>query len=192
MPTEGDPARTSPPEPDFGGGGVEFGGPEDQFGTADFDDDETLHPINWNLLSAEEALVEWLDLDAWVNWLRKTFGLPPAIVPPLWHRHDELILELSALHLYYLHAFDRQGPASGPIAFMREFAESRNRLREWVSIAGCRIDRDRPTRQTAWPGEPAIEPAPEVEIVDRHADFVDFVMQDLDARRRIENQVRAS
>lgn len=191
MSTDVDPGQASQLEPDFEGGVLEFDGPEDRFGTADFDDEEPLHPINWNLLSADEALVEWVDLDKWVNWLRRSFGLPPTVVPPLWHRHDELVWELSALHTHYLNAFDSQGSPSGPVGWLRDFAESRNRLREWVSIAGCRIDRDRPTRQTVWPGEPPIEPAPEVEIVDRYADFVQFVMKDVEARRRVEDQVRA-
>ena len=76
----------------------EFGGPEAVFGTADFDDERPLRPIDWNTLTADEALVEWGDLDKFVKWLRLSYGLPPAVVPPLWHRHDELIWELSALH----------------------------------------------------------------------------------------------
>ena len=38
--------------------------------------------INWNLLGSEDADREWHDLDAWVTWLKVTFGLPPSIVPP--------------------------------------------------------------------------------------------------------------
>ena len=53
-------------------------------------------PINWNLLDANDADIEWHDLDSWVTWLKVTFGLPPSIVPPYWHRHDELVWELSA------------------------------------------------------------------------------------------------
>jgi len=68
-----------------------------------------LHPINWNLLTADEAEAEWLDLNAWVNWLRATYGLPPTVVPPYWHRHDELVWELSALHTHWLNAYDQDG-----------------------------------------------------------------------------------
>lgn len=175
-------------------GGVESecGDPEEQFGTADFDDDRPLRPINWNLLTADEALAEWMDLDYWVDWLRKSFGLPPTVVPPFWHRHDELVWELSALHTHWLNAYDAEGTPSGPIGWMRDFAEARSRLREWVSLSGTRLDRDRPTRQTAWPGEDPIESAPEVEILDRKADFYQFVFDDVAARRRIEEQVRAA
>lgn len=168
----------------------EFGGPDEVFGTAEFDDVRPLRPINWNLLSADEAMVEWLDLDGWVDWLRKAFGLPPTVVPPLWHRHDELVWELSALHTHWLNAYDSEGTPSGPIGWLRDFHEAKTRLREWVSLSGTRLDRDRPTRLTIWPGEAPIEPAGEVEIVDRKADFYLFVRDDVAARRAIEEQVR--
>lgn len=170
----------------------EYSDPEDRFGTADFDDDRPLRPINWNLLTADEAMAEWTDLDAWVDWLRLSYGLPPTVVPPYWHRHDELVWELSALHTHWLNAYDSEGTPSGPIGWHRDFAEARNRLREWVSTAGCRLDRDRPTRQTTWPGEAPRESGGEVEILDRYADFLLFVHEDVAARRRIEEQVRAA
>lgn len=170
----------------------EYGGPDEVFGTAVFDDDRPLRPINWNLLTADEALVEWMDLDEWIDWLRKSFGLPPTVVPPLWHRHDELVWELSALHTHWLNAYDSEGTPSGPIGWLRDFHEAKNRLREWVSLCGTRLDRDRPTRQTVWPGEAPIESAAEVEIVDRKADFYLFVRDDVAARRAIEEQVRAA
>lgn len=31
---------------------------------------EVPHPVNWRTLSAEDAEVEWLELNAWVDWLR--------------------------------------------------------------------------------------------------------------------------
>lgn len=31
---------------------------------------EPPHPVNWNLLTAEEAEAEWAELDRWVTWLR--------------------------------------------------------------------------------------------------------------------------
>ncbi|MEP6815879.1 MAG: hypothetical protein ABI873_10045 [Marmoricola sp.] len=143
-------------------------------------------PINWNLLDAEEAQAEWRDLDAWVHWLKATFGLAPVIVPPCWHRHDELIWELSALHTHFLACYEESASPSAPIGWMREFAEARHRLRDWVAICGTRLDRDRPTRQTTWPGEPAEPTGSEVEIRDRAADFDDFVRTDVLRRRRIE------
>jgi hypothetical protein len=142
--------------------------------------------INWNLLDADEARAEWRDLDAWVRWLKTTFGLPPSIVPPNWHRHDELIWELSALHTHFLACYDETASPSAPISWMRDFADARHRLRDWVAQCGTRLDRDRPTRQAAWPGEPSPAPAAEVEIRDRSADFEDFVRADVLRRARIE------
>jgi hypothetical protein len=143
-------------------------------------------PINWNLLDAEQAEVEWRDLDRFVLWLKTSFGLSPSIVPPYWHRHDELIWELSALHLHFLACYDEVASPSAPIAWMRDFADTRHRLREWVATCGTRLDRDRPTRQSAWPGERVEVPGGDVEIADRAADFEEFVRADVLRRRRIE------
>jgi hypothetical protein len=143
-------------------------------------------PINWNLLDAEQAEIEWNDLDRWVKWLKSTFGLPPNIVPPYWHRHDELVWELSALHCHWFSCYHESASPSAPISWMREFAEARSRLRDWVSICGTRLDRDRPTRQTTWPGELPADTGSEIEIRDRNKDFADFVREDVLRRRRIE------
>ena len=143
-------------------------------------------PINWNLLRADEAEPEWLDLDRWVTWLKITFGLPPAIVPPYWHRHDELVWELSALHTHWLNSYHETASPSAPIAWLRDFADARFRLRDWVAICGTRLDRDRPTRKTVWPGEQAMDLGGEVEISDRDRDFEEFVRADVLRRRRIE------
>lgn len=59
---------------------------------------EPPHPVNWNLLTAEEAEAEWAELDRWMTWLRHTFGLPASVLPPFWHQHPELVWELSAPH----------------------------------------------------------------------------------------------
>jgi hypothetical protein len=152
--------------------------------------DEPPAPINWNLLDAEQAAAEWRDLDAFVHWLKTTFGLSPAIVPPYWHRHDELIWELSALHTHFLACYDETSSPSAPIAWMRDFADTRHRLREWVAICGTRLDRDRPTRQTVWPGEPAEQTGGEVEIRNRAADFDEAVREDVQRRRRLETIAR--
>ena len=99
-----------------------------------------------------------------MTWLKTTFGLPPAIVPPYWHRHDELVWELSALHTHWLSCYHETASPSAPIAWMRDFADARFRLRDWVAICGTRLDRDRPTRQTVWPGEQVLDLGGEVEI----------------------------
>ncbi|MFD4323570.1 hypothetical protein ACFWQC_02980 [Nocardioides sp. NPDC058538] len=151
---------------------------------------EIIRPVNWNLLTAEEAEGEWLDLNAWVDWLRATYGLAVAVIPPLWHRHDELIWELSALHTAWLNAYDPEAPPAAPLAWHREFAEARIRLREWVATCGTKLDRDRPTRRAAWPGDgPPASPV-EQPIEHRDADFNAFVVDDLAARRQLEDEAR--
>lgn len=57
-----------------------------------------------------------------------------------------------------------------------------------MSTSGTGLDRDRPTRQTAWPGEDPIEPAPESVIEHRDEDFVQFVLDDVAARRSAQAQ----
>src|SRR3546814_10954390 len=74
---------------------------------------EPLGPINWNTLTADEAETEWLDLNAWVHWLRGTYGLAPNELPPMWHRHDELVWELSALHLHWPNPYSSSGDRRG-------------------------------------------------------------------------------
>ena len=142
------------------------------------------HPINWNLLTADEAQAAWLELDAWVDWLRRTYGLPAAIIPPAWHRHPELVWELSALHLHWLGAYDPEQHGSAPLGWHRDFADTRERLRDWVATCGTNLGRDRPTRQTNWPGEPPDDMTTgEVAITDRRDDFHRFVTDDVNARR---------
>ncbi|WP_370647391.1 hypothetical protein [Agromyces endophyticus] len=149
---------------------------------------EPPHPVNWNLLTAEQAETEWIELNRWVNWLRRTYGLPASIIPPFWHRHPELVWELSALHLHWLSAYDPDQHGSAPFGWHRDFADARNRLHDWVATSGTRLDRDRPTRQTAWPGEAPAEAIDDVSIADRDADFVEFVITDIERRRAADGQ----
>lgn len=144
-------------------------------------------PINWNLLSSDALEQELLELNRWIDWLRHTYGLPASVIPPYWHRHPELLWELSALHLHWLAAYDLDQNASAPIGWHRDFADARQRLREWVATSGTKLDHDRPTRQTTWPGE---EPAPPVEdspITDRDSDFVQYVLDEVERRRQAED-----
>ena len=163
----------------------EYDEPADNYGAVSRLLESAPEAINWNLLDAATANREWHDLDQWVIWLKATFGLPPSIVPPYWHRHDELVWELSALHTHWLSCYHESASPSAPIAWMRDFSDARYRLRDWVSICGTRLDRDRPTRQTTWPGESAPQVGTEVEIRNRDEDFAEFVREDVLRRRRI-------
>ncbi|MEN8602923.1 hypothetical protein [Microbacterium rhizosphaerae] len=149
-------------------------------------------PVNWNLLTAEEAEIAWIELNSWVNWLRRTYGLPASVIPPLWHRHPELVWELSALHLHWLAAYDPDQHASAPFGWHSDFANARQRLHDWVTNSGTRLDRDRATRQTSWPGEEAAEPVEDVAITDRDEDFIAFVTADVAKRRAAEQAFYAA
>lgn len=148
---------------------------------------EPPHPINWNLLSSDEAEAEWLELNGWVDWLRTTYGLSATIIPPYWHRHPELVWELSALHLHWLGAYDPEQNGSAPLGWHRDFADARDRLRDWVATSGTKLDRDRATRLTVWPGETSGPDASEVRITNRDEDFVAFVVEDVTRRRGAED-----
>lgn len=148
--------------------------------------DDELRPVNWNSLPADEAWKEWHDLNDWVDWIRKSHGLPPTVVPPLWHRHDEMVWELSAQHLSFRASYHRDAAPTAPAAWRRDFWESQQRLRQMVAACGARLDRDRPTRVTAWPGEPPAPPAVERVITNRADDFERFVAEDIRQRRERE------
>lgn len=168
-----------PDEPDYLGDGPDTDNASDDVA-------EPPHSVNWNLLSADDLEAEWLALNDWVAWLRRTYGLPASVLPPFWHRHPELMWELSALHLHWLCAYDPEQNGSAPAGWHRDFAEARNRLREWVAASGTRLDRDRHTRQTVWPGEDPAPPVEDVIVADRGEDFVEFVFEQVEARREAE------
>ena len=83
-------------------------------------------------------------------------------------------------------AYDPDQNGSAPLGWHRDFADARQRLREWVAACGTRLDHDRPTRQTVWPGEEPGDPIEDIPITDRDAEFVEFVMADVQARREAE------
>lgn len=142
--------------------------------------------INWDALTPEDLEAELLALNGWVDWLRHTYGLPPQVVPPMWHRHPELVWELSALRQHWLICYDQQAKGNMGVVWHNDFAAARERLRDWVSISGSRLDRDRPTRITAWPGGEAEDWTPpdttEQPVTERSADFIAFVLDAVRAR----------
>ena len=83
-------------------------------------------------------------------------------------------------------AYDPEQNGSAPLGWHRDFADARARLREWVAASGTRLDRDRPTRQTTWPGEEPAAPVEDTIITDRDADFVQYVLDEVATRREAE------
>ncbi|MFV0533293.1 MAG: hypothetical protein ACK5MR_06545 [Cumulibacter sp.] len=149
--------------------------------------------INWRALTPEDLEADLLELNAWVDWLRHEYGLPPQIIPPQWHRHPELRWELSALRQHWLTCYDQQAKGNMGVVWHNDFAAARERLRDWVSICGTRLDRDRATRITAWPGGEAEDWTPpdtsEHPVTDRTDDFLTFVDEQVAARRAEQDQV---
>lgn len=118
--------NTTPPPDDTDPNGQEW--EDEDFGRLDPDDDVPgpPRPVNWNLLLSHELEQEWLALNRWVEWLRRTYALPASVIPPYWHRHPELHWELSALHLHWLGAYDPEQNASAAIGWHRDFAVARH------------------------------------------------------------------
>ncbi|QAY63257.1 hypothetical protein ET495_08375 [Xylanimonas allomyrinae] len=151
-----------------------------------FGDDLPPGPVNWNELLPEQAEEQWCALDAWVTWLRRAYGLSPMEIPPFWHRHDELVWELSALHQHWLACYGDGAALSAPIQWHRDFREARTRLREWVAACGTDIASDRPTLNPTWPGEPPTDADADADptrvLTDRAADFRATVEADIAVR----------
>jgi hypothetical protein len=68
----------------------------------------------------------------------------PAVAPP---QRD--VWELSALHLHWLNSYDPDAPPSAPLACHRDFADARNRLREWGATCGTRHSPGSPLRRSS-------------------------------------------
>jgi len=147
--------------------------------------------INWRKLTPEDLEQELLDLNEWVDWLRHEYGLPAQEIPPMWHRHSELLWELSALRQHWLTCYDQQAKGNMGVVWHAEFAAGRERLRSWVSTSGTRVDRDRATRITEWPGGEAEDfTAPDTSerpVTNRSADFVAFVTEAVQDRQAEQN-----
>ncbi|GAB2492103.1 hypothetical protein GCM10027063_35350 [Promicromonospora xylanilytica] len=152
---------------------------------------EPVVPINWNTLDADRAEQEWWQLDAFVYWLRDDFGLTPQELPPMWHRHPEMVWELSALRTSWLAGHAEDAHPGAPLMWLRDLGDCRRRLRDWVQRCGTTLTEDRPTRLTTWPGEEAATSPTPVTVTDRAADFAIFVADDIDRRRRIEAEAQA-
>ena len=134
---------------------------------------EPLRPINWNLLTADEAMVEWIDLDAGSTgsarhtgcrrrWCRRS-----GIATTSWSGSSPRCTRTGSTPT------TPRAPRRARSGGIATSPSARNRLREWVSTRGHAgsTATGQPGRPT-WPGEAPVEPGAEVEIVDRDADFV--------------------
>lgn len=103
----------------------------------------------------------WLELNAWVNWLRRAYLLPPSIVPPLWHRLPGVAAVLAELHGRWAEV-EQASPTDVPPAWPDALAEPLVRLR--AAVAEC----------------------PDEAFECREADFVEFLVDEIWRRRAAE------
>ena len=103
-------------------------------------------PVDWTVLSDEEAAAE-LDLLAdWVQWVTWRYRLDPRTVPECWPQHGALIEELSALRTAWVQAYASTAAGTAPLDWQQSFAHARHRLADWVAREGCRPGEHRSLR----------------------------------------------
>lgn len=95
-------------------------------------------PVDWTVLSDEEAAAELDLLDDWVEWLVWRYRLDPRTVPECWPQHGSLIEELSALRTGWVQAYASIAPGTAPLDWHQSFDHARQRLTDWVARTGCR------------------------------------------------------
>jgi hypothetical protein len=102
----------------------------------------------------------------------------------MWHRHPELLWELSALHLSWLAAYDPEQNAAAPLGWHRDFADAEHGCATGSPPAAPGWTGTGPTRQTSWPGE-RTRTAGRGDASSRPGqDFVDFVIAEVASARR--------
>jgi hypothetical protein len=107
-------------------------------------------PVDWSTLSAAERRTELRRLWPWVTELVRTWPVSRDVVPPCWYRHESLIRILSALRDAYLTAYHATQAASAAADWMQVWDGTEERLRRWVSRAGCKSGEHHPDRIQRW------------------------------------------
>ncbi|NED96844.1 hypothetical protein G1H11_16175 [Phytoactinopolyspora alkaliphila] len=110
-------------------------------------------PIVWSSLSSEQAQTILEDLAEWVCWLTSRYQLDGRELPPCWWRHGSFVEELSALRGAWLVSYDENQTAAAMADWHRIFHDTRHRLREWLSRAGCSTYEHRRGDQQPWAGD---------------------------------------
>ena len=96
---------------------------------------------------------------------------------------------------YHYQIITRQGEVTAPpagVLFHKKTTLDLPAVGDWVAACGTRLDRDRPTRQTSWPGEDPAQPIEDSPITDRDEDFVAYVIADVERRRQLEHDFYAN
>jgi len=101
-------------------------------------------PYLWVVHSPEEQAEHLDELADWIAWIVGRYGLDHRSIPVCWTQHDELLEELSALHLAWQAAYATLAPGDAPLLWHEHFALARQRLSDWVARTGCRPGEHRP------------------------------------------------
>jgi hypothetical protein len=161
------------------------------------DTDGVPRPFDWTKLTSYEAEHTWLDLNTWVEEFRHRYCIDFTVVPPFWHRYSLLVELLTSLWLHYEGAVFPEQHASAYFGWLRDLEEWKGRMRQAVSLVGCRNDSVRPYKMLPWPGEPTPEPDPDfplpppLNLDNRYEDFVDWMIWDVARRCYWEDKHRA-
>ena len=92
----------------------------------------------WATLTPDETAAELAALAHWVGWLRGRYLLDHRTVPDCWDHHDDLVEELSALRIAWLHAYNGGARADAPLTWHTQLHTARTRLADTVAMTGCR------------------------------------------------------
>lgn len=92
--------------------------------------------INWRTLPPERVAGVWDELVEWVDWLIDRYSLTSAQIPDCWFQHGSLVEELSALHTFWLAAFDDAGSGGGPVMFHDRLLPTLARFRLY-GVSAC-------------------------------------------------------
>ena len=114
---------------------------------------EPPRPINWNRLTADEPKPPGRSSTPGSTGSARTYGLPAAVIPAAWHRHPELVWELSRCTC----TGSGLRPRTARLRTHRLAPRLRRRaerLRDWVASCGTNLERTAPPARPIWPGEP--------------------------------------
>jgi hypothetical protein len=92
--------------------------------------------VNWRTMPPERVEAVWDELVEWVDWLIDRYSLTSSQIPDCWFQHGSLVEELSALHTFWLAAFDDTGSGGGPVMFHDRLLPTLARFRLY-GVSAC-------------------------------------------------------
>jgi hypothetical protein len=124
--------------------------PDDPFERGGSDPASGTRAIRWRDLPADLAPAEWQTLRDWVEWVTVRFDVPVSTIPNCWWKHPALVEELSALHVAWRTAYDKQDTGLGPVMWMERWHNAKSRLR--AAYPGSCNNGHQPHKKRSWKG----------------------------------------